>query len=111
MIATERLVLRHLNQSDAAAVVALAGDYDVARMTSDLPHPIDTDQALNWLETSRGEVRFAIEHQGRMIGGAGYFHTRASVAELGFWLGRSWWGQGFATEAAQAILGYGFTQG
>ena len=53
-------------------------------------------------------MRFAIELDGRLIGGAGYYRRRSGTAELGFWLGRDWWGRGYATEANRAVLRYGF---
>jgi RimJ/RimL family protein N-acetyltransferase len=53
-------------------------------------------------------VRFALELDGRLIGGAGYYRRRSGTAELGFWLGRDWWGRGYATEATRAVLRHGF---
>jgi RimJ/RimL family protein N-acetyltransferase len=53
-------------------------------------------------------VRFGIEREGRLIGGVGYYRRPSGVAELGFWLGRSWWGHGYATEASRAVLRHGF---
>ncbi len=107
-LATERLLLRPFRRSDAAEFTRLAGDWAVASMTSDIPHPLSQSQALAWLRPGRGEVRFAIELDGQLIGGAGYYRRRSGAAELGFWLGRPWWGRGYATEATQAIVHYGF---
>jgi [ribosomal protein S5]-alanine N-acetyltransferase len=107
-IATERLVLRPFHRSDAAQFTRLAGDWAVASMTSDIPYPLSQSQAMAWLRPGRGEVRFAIELNGQLIGGAGYYRRRSGAAELGFWLGRPWWGRGYATEATQAIVRYGF---
>ena len=76
-------------------------------MTSDIPYPFSAAQAMGWLRPVRGEVRFAIELDGQLIGGAGYYRRPSGVAELGFWLGRPWWGQGYATEAARAVVGTG----
>ena len=56
-------------------------------------------------------MRFAIELDGRLIGGAGYYRRRSGTAELGFWLGREWWGRGYATEATTAVLQHGFEAG
>ncbi len=111
MLQTDRLILRSLARTDAEAFVALAGDLEVSRMTSDIPHPLDTPRALAWLAPSRGEVRFAIELDGRMIGSAGYFRRKPTCAELGFWLGRDYWGRGIVTEAARAVLKHGFEKG
>lgn len=108
---TERLVLRALAPTDIADFLAIAGDQAVARMTSDIPHPLDEPKARIWLAPSRGEARFAIVRDGRMIGSAGYFRRAPDTAELGFWLGRSWWGQGYTTEAARAVIRHGFDVG
>ena len=106
-LATERLILRPLQRTDAPAFARFAGDWAVASMTSDIPYPFSETQALAWLKPVRGEVRFGIEREGHLIGGAGFYRRRSGVAELGFWLGRPWWGQGYATEATQAIVRYG----
>ena len=108
---TDRLGLRLFGADDARAFVALAGDLAVARMTSDIPHPLTEAEAAPWLRQEPGEVRFALEYQGQLVGGAGYFRRPSGAGELGFWIGRPWWGLGFATEATRAIVGYGFTDG
>jgi RimJ/RimL family protein N-acetyltransferase len=110
-IATERLLLRPFRRSDAQEFTRLAGDWAVASMTSDIPHPLTEEQARAWLRPGRGEVRFAIELDGRLIGGAGYYRRRSGTAELGFWLGRDWWGRGYATEATTAVVRHGFERG
>jgi RimJ/RimL family protein N-acetyltransferase len=107
-IATERLLLRPFRRSDAKEFTRLAGDWGVASMTSDIPHPLTEAQARAWLKPGRGEVRFAIELDGRLIGGAGYYRRPSGTAELGFWLGRESWGRGYATEASRAVLQHGF---
>jgi ribosomal-protein-alanine N-acetyltransferase len=104
---TKRLILRPLRKSDTPAFAALAGDWAVASMTSDIPHPFSEAQAMAWIKPARGEVRFAITRAGRLIGGVGFYRRSSGAAELGFWLGRAWWGRGFATEAASAVLAYG----
>lgn len=108
---TDRLTLRPFRLSDASAFVALAGDPAVARMTSDIPYPLHVWQCRRWLRQARGEVRFAIERDEELIGGVGYFCHRHRVGELGFWLGRPYWGEGLATEAARAVIRYAFTDG
>jgi ribosomal-protein-alanine N-acetyltransferase len=107
-ITTERLLLRPFRRTDSKEFTRLAGDWAVASMTSDIPHPLGEHQASAWLKPGRGEVRFAIEIDGRLIGGAGYYQRRSGTAELGFWLGREWWGRGYATEATKTVLRYGF---
>jgi len=105
---TERLVLRPFRSADADEFARLSGDWAVASMTSDIPYPFSPTQALGWLRPVRGEVRFAIELEGRLIGGDGFYRKPSGVAELGFWLGKPWWGQGYATEASRAVIRHGF---
>jgi ribosomal-protein-alanine N-acetyltransferase len=106
-IATQRLLLRPFRRADAAEFARLAGDWAVASMTSDIPYPFSASQAVAWLKPVRGEVRFAIERQDQLIGGCGFYRRPSGAAELGFWLGRMWWGQGYATEATRAVLRHG----
>ncbi len=111
VLQTDRLTLRPFRLGDAGDFVALAGDPAVARMTSDIPHPLHVWQCRRWLRQARGEVRFAIERDDDLIGGVGYFCHRQRVGELGFWLGQPYWGEGLATEAARAVVRYAFTDG
>lgn len=105
---TERLVLRPFRGSDAHTFAQLAGEWGVASMTSDIPYPLSVEHARLWLKPARGEVRFAVEHGGQLIGGAGFYRRASGSAELGFWFGAPWWGQGFATEATRAVVAHGF---
>ena len=111
MLTTERLVMREFRPDDAATFQTLASDWEVARMTSDIPHPLSHDQALQWLQPSSGEVRLAVTENGVMAGGVGYFRRSSGAAEVGFWLGRRFWGRGIATEAVTALLVHGFAVG
>lgn len=106
---TERLVLRAFRASDAERFALLAGDMAVAGMTSDIPSPLTPRMAALWLQPARRELRCAIELEGVFVGSVGYFVRSSNVAELGFWLGRPWWGRGYVTEAARAILRQGLT--
>lgn len=80
-------------------------------MTSDIPHPLSLAQSEQWLQPAAGEARFGIELDGELVGGVGYFRRTSGTAELGFWLGREYWGRGIATEAATAVIAHGFGPG
>ena len=104
-IRTQRLSLRPLEPADAASIRALAGDFDVARMTGMLPHPYSERDALAWIDRAgQGEegVVFAVARDGALIGCSGYMPMDAEHAEVGYWIGKPFWGEGFATEAVRA---------
>jgi RimJ/RimL family protein N-acetyltransferase len=105
---TKRLILRPLAVGDAADIVKMAGDKDVARMTTRIPHPYTYDDALNFIAAVGDEPVFAITFNRRLIGCMGIHRAEKGEAEIGYWLGKAWWGRGFATEAARKIIRYGF---
>jgi ribosomal-protein-alanine N-acetyltransferase len=110
-IKTPRLLLRALSPADAPRLCLLAGDYDVASMTATIPYPYSERQAAEWIDSVRaGEegVVFAIERSGLLIGCTGYRRFGGDHAELGYWIGKPYWGMGYATEAVRALIVYAF---
>jgi [ribosomal protein S5]-alanine N-acetyltransferase len=110
-IRTQRLLLRPPRLADAARVSLLAGDYDIASMTGTLPHPYSEQMAAAWIaDALQGEegVVFMIERDGTLIGCTGYRAFGPDYAELGYWIGKPYWGQGYATEAACAVIAHAF---
>jgi RimJ/RimL family protein N-acetyltransferase len=109
-IATARLSLRAPRLDDAGRLAALANDYDVARMTTEIPHPYTRDHADDFLRRMEARDRaahavFAIEHpQEGLVGVLGFHPKDPPAPEVGYWIGRPYWGQGYATEAATAAL-------
>jgi RimJ/RimL family protein N-acetyltransferase len=107
-----RLTYRPLSASDAGRIAALAGDWDVARMTSRIPHPYSLIDADLWIG-SLGDDEFVrgLENDGELIGAVGYIAADPDQAEIGYWIGKPWWGKGFATEAATALVDHCFDDG
>ena len=115
---TERLVLRPFELSDAPRVKLLAGDRDIAATTLSVPHPYEEGMAEKWIGShqerfEKGEqVVFAItlKASGELIGAVGLIlNLDHEKAELGYWIGKPYWRHGYCTEAARAVLRYGFT--
>jgi len=116
---TERLVLRPFTSADAADVRRLADDPDVANNTLTIPHPYPEGQAESWIAThapgfEQGRLAIfavtAAEH-GALLGAIGLSIEAAHArAELGYWLGREFWGRGLATEAARAVVAFGLEE-
>ncbi len=105
-IETERLVLRSLEASDAARIAELVGDRDVARMTGRVPWPYSQKDAERWIARTAEEkvIARAIEHDGMLIGCIGFSPRGEGRGELGYWIGKPYWGQGYASEAVGAML-------
>ena len=118
-LSTARLRLRAFTLADAPSVRRLAGEREVADTTLSIPHPYGEGVAEAWIaslagEYGRGEQAvFAITEQATeaLVGAIGLVLRPAHHrAEMGYWVGRPYWGRGYATEAAAAMLHYGFTQ-
>ena len=114
-IETERLILRTWMLSDAADLLAIRSDPEVARYLSG---PIPT------LESTRAWIERQMEQQeregfslwpvirkdnGQLIGRAGLHRLPAGYVEAGWIFARSAWGHGFATEASRASIDYGLS--
>ena len=116
---TARLVLRPFELADAPAVQRLAGDWAVAATTLNVPHPYEDGMAEEWIGTHRAkferreQVTLAVilRETGGLIGAMGLvLNLRFERAEVGYWIGKPYWRNGYATEAARAVLKYGFEE-
>ncbi|MCB1503406.1 MAG: GNAT family N-acetyltransferase [Hyphomicrobiaceae bacterium] len=97
---TKRLLLRPPKPADAADVYRNIADWDVVRMIARPPWPYPRSLADEFVRTSSASV---IEYKGEVIGAVG-IAARSHGHNLGFWLGKRYWGQGFMTEAAAALI-------
>ncbi|HVS73312.1 MAG TPA: GNAT family protein [Phycisphaerae bacterium] len=128
---TPRLVLRPFTRSDAVRVQELAGDRRIAAVTAHIPHPYPAGVAETWIASHQpaaqmhGRFTFAITLAGTRTPGReldlgdtghliGSIELRSAedpderAATLGYWLGVPYWNRGFVTEAARAVLAFGF---
>jgi RimJ/RimL family protein N-acetyltransferase len=112
------LTLDGLDADDVPSLVSLAGDRAIADTTISVPHPLDAEVARQWLASFT---------QAMAVGSAEHFAIREAAgaplvgmvslrsidreheeAELSFWIGRPFWGRGYATEAAGAAVDRAF---
>jgi RimJ/RimL family protein N-acetyltransferase len=113
---TERLLLRPGWAEDAPALVAAIGDEAVVRNLSRVPWPYGPAEAEAFLGLPQDERRprmliFTRSSEPRLVGGIGLMDLDdgpAEQAELGYWIARPYWGCGFVTEAARAMLDMAF---
>ena len=118
-IKTQRLLLRPFELSDGPRVKELAGDKAIADTTLNIPHPYENGMAEEWISIhepkfAAGELaNFAVvlKFSQELIGAIGLtIDNRFNTAELGYWVSREDWNKGYCTEAAAAILEFGFRQ-
>ncbi len=116
---TNRLVLRAFTEADATRVQKLAGAFEIADTTLAIPHPYEDGLAKPWI--SQHEALFAsgrtltlaiIRKDGNNLMGAISLMSMAPghQAELGYWIGVPYWGNGYCTEAARRVVAYAFTE-
>jgi len=114
---TKHLCLRPFELPDGEDVRRLAGDRAIADTTLLIPHPYEVGMAEEWILARRPrfeageEVVFAVilRETGELIGAMGLvIEGKFRRAELGYWIGRPYWGNGYCTEAGRAVLEYGF---
>jgi len=112
---TERLTLRPFTLDDAPEVQRLCGAYEVALNTLLIPHPYPDGAAEEWIAKHQEDfdedrlVHFAVD-DGHLAGAMGLVMKGDGIAEIGYWIGVPFWGRGYATEAARAVLRYGFEE-
>lgn len=116
---TERLTLRPLQLTDASSIQQLAGQKDVASTTLSVPYPYPDGAAESFIAATHerynknlGSTFALISNETNELVGCAGMHIVSDYdrAELAYWVGKPYWGQGYATEAAQRILEYGFNE-
>ncbi|OAN43718.1 NTP pyrophosphohydrolase [Magnetospirillum moscoviense] len=111
-LATARLRLRPFTHTDAPRLAAVLDDWDMAKYTANIPHPYhETDaHAFILLQEQRRQLGqgagLALERttDKQVIGAIGFTMDPDGSAELGYWVAREAWGQGYATEALRRLI-------
>jgi RimJ/RimL family protein N-acetyltransferase len=115
---TSRLALREFTAEDALDVQRLVGEWEVVRTLAVVPHPYEDGMAEEWIASLRPAyeagktLTWAVAQNdgpGELVGAITLHpNARDDNAELGYWIGRPYWGRGYATEAAREVVRYGF---
>jgi ribosomal-protein-alanine N-acetyltransferase len=107
ILESERLILRPPRPCDIQSMTVWLSDFDVAKMTSRVPHPYHEGDAETFLALG-AEYRFVIQRKsdGVFLGMTGL--NIEEGYEFGYWLGKPFWGFGFATEAAHRLVSFAF---
>ncbi len=114
---TERLLLRSFTLEDAQDVQRLAGDRDIAATLTNMPHPYKDGMAEEWMRSCYEKFKkdealnFAITliTDKDLIGAIELrLDQKNENGELGYWIGKPYWSNGYCTEAARAVVAYSF---
>jgi [ribosomal protein S5]-alanine N-acetyltransferase len=114
---TKRLILRPFTLQDAPVVHELVSAREIADTTLAIPHPYEQGMAEAWIGSHQkgydegNSVHFAItvRESSQLVGSIGLqIHPIHSYAEMGYWVGVPYWGNGYCTEAVGAVIKYGF---
>ena len=118
-LTTDRLILRPFRLADAPDVQRLAGAREIAENTLMIPHPYPDGAAAEWIalhqklfdEEKEVVLAITVRESGELAGTIGLMlKLLHDKAEIGYWIGMPYWGRGYATEAARAIVKYGFEE-
>ena len=118
-LTTSRLVLRLCTLADAPDIQRLAADRDIASTTQRIPHPYEDGMGEQFIAThqdnfDRGEqlsLGIALRSNDTVIGNIGLrFDPAQDNAEMGYWIGKPYWNQGYGTEAAGAVIRHAFEE-
>ncbi len=117
MLQTKRLLLRRWCEEDADSLFAYASDPEIGPAAGWLPHR-SREESLEVIRTAlNGAECYAICERGEAcaigavelrLNGHTDLTQRDDECELGYWLGRPFWGRGYMPEAARALLRHGF---
>ncbi len=115
---TDRLLLRAFKLTDVNELNKLAGNINVAKTTLNVPHPYSTEMAESWIDTHKSgwetktNIVYAITltKNEQLVGTIGLHDLKPLQAELGYWVGEPYWGNGYCTEAAKVIIKFSLEQ-
>lgn len=118
LLTTSRLILRPFQLSDTTKIQELAGEVEIANGTVNIPHPYPDGAAGQWVGkllagwNSGQSAIYAItlKSNDQLIGCIGLHNISENQAQIGYWIGIPFWGNGYCTEAAARIAEFGFNK-
>ncbi len=112
-----RLIVRPFRVDDALNVQELVGDPLIAVTTANIPHPYPDGAAEAWIRTHPGRwerretATFAIQlkEPRTVVGAVSLMNIRNDAAEIGYWVGVPYWGNGYCSEAVSVLVTFAFS--
>jgi RimJ/RimL family protein N-acetyltransferase len=117
-IRSGRLLLRRFAAGDADEVSRLAGNRNVSATTLNIPYPYEAGvaeqwiggHARNWATRSSANWAIVVDDSQTLAGAISLTWIERSTAELGYWIGEPFWGRGYCSEAARAVIEFAFAE-
>ncbi|KAB2332953.1 GNAT family N-acetyltransferase [Bacillus mesophilum] len=118
-IKTSRLILRLFTTEDALRVAELCNNDNIYKNTLYLPFPYKMDDALSWIrlhshhfnENKKYEFAITDRISGELYGAIALSNNHHfNHGELAYWVGEEYWGTGYGTEAAKAVIDFAFQE-
>jgi len=118
VIKSKKFILRPFKRGDEASLLKNINNRKIAKNTLAILYPYKPKYARFWIkhnlklnrEKNKEKINFAIDVNGEVIGGIGFKNIKGHRAEIGYWLGEKYWGQGITTSALKKITEYGFNK-
>ena len=114
VIKTERLIIKSPELEDVDAMVALVNNWEITKWLSNVPYPYLQSDGIGFVKRSKqkheigSNFNYLVFLQDTLVGGVGLSLQENGIYNLGYWVGKQYWGQGIATEASYALLAFGF---
>lgn len=117
IIETDRLYLRRFTMKDSGRVTYLCNDKEVLENLLMLPYPYTEAHAKEWISYHNEnfikdrlyEFAVVLKEEDRIIGCISLSNISRNLhGEIGYWFGKEYWGEGYATEALKALIDYAF---
>ena len=100
--------LRKFQAGDAPRVAELVNDYELSRWTSSIPYPYSLQDAVGWIAQQPDSERcaWAVVHDDSLVGCVSHWPDAdtAGAEEIGYWIGRHWWGRGICSAALELLF-------
>jgi len=107
-IHTDRLILRKtISEQEKISLVSQVGDWEVVKWLANVPYPYTYDDLEDYLlisDSNQFDLNIFLGNQ--LIGRVGLTLDGDNYYDLGYWIGKDYWGKGYATESSKKLLEY-----
>ena len=116
IIKGKNFTLRPYRKGDEKYLVENLNDRQVSKFMCTVPFPYKIKDAKKFIRESKKHLKkkskttinFAIEIDGKIVGGIGFRDVQDNRAEIGYWLGRKYWVKGILTNVVKSFTEFGF---